>query len=241
MGVEGSVSLEILVDLEEYQKLRSIDIPDASLELQDIQKCTIAIPVAPIEHPRMPYLKTTMIDRLTCEKTKVVQVKKHSLLEDKSPHPLKMKNKNHANHRPKIDLYDQYDNVAKNDLDAPNHSGSVIRAASIFRCSPEKQQTDRAKNLMSKMSDQELMVFLQEHQDSHSLPSWFVSYSAKDSYVYYTLKSKLIARLRIPAGFSIVYTVEIHSGRKVSLISFEIPPPLPFFLADDCADAPDCA
>ena len=44
----------------------------------------------------------------------------------------------------------------------------------------------------------------------------FVSYSEKDSYVYYTLKGKLIARLRIPAGFSIVYTVEIHSGQRVS-------------------------
>ena len=118
-----------------------------------------------------------------------------------------MKNKKHANHRPKSDLYDRYDNVAKNDLDTgPNHSGSVIHAASIFSYSPEKQQTKAAKKLMRKMSDKELMVFLQEHWDSHSLPSMFVSYSEKDSYVYYTLKGKLIARLRIPAEFLIVYS-----------------------------------
>ena len=66
------------------------------------------------------------------------------------------------------------------------------------------------------MSDKKLMVFLQEHWDSHTLPSMFVSYSEKDLYVYYTLKGKLIARLRIPAGFLIVYTVEIHSSQKVS-------------------------
>ena len=63
MGVEGSERLEILLDLGKYQKLRK-DNPDALLELQDIQKCSIAIPVAPIDHPRMPDLKAKMINSL---------------------------------------------------------------------------------------------------------------------------------------------------------------------------------
>jgi hypothetical protein len=42
----------------------------------------------------------------------------------------------------------------------------------------------------------------------------FFSFSAKVSYVYYMINNKVVAKLRIPAGFSIVVTTEIHSGLK---------------------------
>jgi hypothetical protein len=52
----------------------------------------------------------------------------------------------------------------------------------------------------------ELMKFLGDHWDTHALPTTFFSYSANDSYVYYKLQNKIVAKLLIPAGFSIVVT-----------------------------------
>jgi hypothetical protein len=60
----------------------------------------------------------------------------------------------------------------------------------------------------------ELMQFLGDHWDTHALPTTFFSFSANDSYVYYKLQNKIVAKLLIPAGFSIVVTTEIHSGLK---------------------------
>jgi hypothetical protein len=60
----------------------------------------------------------------------------------------------------------------------------------------------------------ELMKFLADHWDTHALSTTFFSLSSKDSSVNYKIKGKkgVVARLRIPAGFSIVATSEIHSG-----------------------------
>jgi hypothetical protein len=58
----------------------------------------------------------------------------------------------------------------------------------------------------------DLMKFLCDHWDTHALSPTFFSFSLVDSFVYYMLKNKIVAKLRIPAGFSIVVTTEIHSG-----------------------------
>jgi hypothetical protein len=57
------------------------------------------------------------------------------------------------------------------------------------------------------------MKFLGDHWDTHALSTTFFSLSSKDSFgVNYTIKGKAVARLCIPAGFSIVVTTQIHSG-----------------------------
>lgn len=86
MHVEGSKCLEILGSGKFL------------VEIEDIKKCTIAIPVASINDPRMSDLKAKMIRSLTCKETKVVQFVNHSLCEDQNPFPKKMKRTNHANH-----------------------------------------------------------------------------------------------------------------------------------------------
>jgi hypothetical protein len=57
-----------------------------------------------------------------------------------------------------------------------------------------------------------LVQFLGDPWDAHALSATFFSLSLKDSFVNYRIKCKVVARLRIPAGFSIVVTTEIHSG-----------------------------
>jgi hypothetical protein len=57
-----------------------------------------------------------------------------------------------------------------------------------------------------------VVQFLGDHWDTHVLSTTFFSFSSTDSFVYYKLQNKVVTKLHIPAGFSIVVTTEIHSG-----------------------------
>ena len=66
-----------------------------------------------------------------------------------------------------------------------------------------------------KQKQQEAEI-IPESTHRHTLtPTLFLSISEGDSWVYYKTKGtdgKVVAKLRIPAGFSVVVTSEIHSG-----------------------------
>ena len=59
-----------------------------------------------------------------------------------------------------------------------------------------------------------MLVFLAEHMDANRLSALFASLSSKESQVYYTIGKVVVATLTVPAGLSLIYTTEIHSGSK---------------------------
>jgi hypothetical protein len=60
----------------------------------------------------------------------------------------------------------------------------------------------------------ELTTMFQSHFDTHALTGSMFSLSSKDAFVYYAKDDHIVARLCIPAGFPVVVTTEILSGRK---------------------------
>ena len=56
--------------------------------------------------------------------------------------------------------------------------------------------------------------FLESHTDTHSLLTLFFSISDGESWVYYTEKGVVVAKLSLPAGLNVIVTTEIHSGLK---------------------------
>ena len=56
--------------------------------------------------------------------------------------------------------------------------------------------------------------FLKKHMDTHQLPVLFGSISKGASSVNYTKEGKVVAKLIVPAGLSIIVATEIHSGLK---------------------------
>ena len=59
-----------------------------------------------------------------------------------------------------------------------------------------------------------MLVFLAEHMDANRLSALFASLSSKESQVCYTIGKVVVATLTVPAGLSLIYTTEIHSGSK---------------------------
>ena len=59
--------------------------------------------------------------------------------------------------------------------------------------------------------------FIAQHADKHSCPTYFNILSKHDSSVDYYLGDTdiLVGRLHIKAGFSLVYTTEIHTDNKI--------------------------
>ena len=67
------------------------------------------------------------------------------------------------------------------------------------------------------MTSKQIMAFLGWHWDTHSLPTLFIiAYSTGRSCIYYRekQKGKIVGRLQLEAGLSIIYTTEIHSGLR---------------------------
>jgi hypothetical protein len=77
---------------------------------------------------------------------------------------------------------------------------------------PRGDETKQLDINVTTLTSSELMKFLGDHWDTHALSTTFFSFSSTDSFVYYKLQNKIVAKLRIPAGFSIVVTTKIHSG-----------------------------
>ena len=59
-----------------------------------------------------------------------------------------------------------------------------------------------------------MLVFLGDHMDANRLSALFASLSLKESQVCYTIDEVVVATLTVPAGLSVIYTIEIHSGSK---------------------------
>jgi hypothetical protein len=87
----------------------------------------------------------------------------------------------------------------------------TIQSASNFR---PKATAIAEKAAAGTEEDKEttLIKFLGDHWDTHALSITFFSFSSTNSFVYYKLQNKIVAKLRIPAEFLIVVTTEIHSG-----------------------------
>ena len=84
----------------------------------------------------------------------------------------------------------------------------ATRAALSFRCNPEK--TEKYPHLIL----EEMLVFLGDHMDANRLSALFASLSSEESQVCYMIDEVVVATLTVPAGLSIIYTTEIHSGSK---------------------------
>ena len=89
-----------------------------------------------------------------------------------------------------------------------------VRAALSFRCNPEKskRKTNQKKPLI--LTLQGLLLFLGDHNDANRLSALFASLSLKESQVCYMIDEVVVATLTVPAGLSVIYTIEIHSGSK---------------------------
>ena len=59
-----------------------------------------------------------------------------------------------------------------------------------------------------------MLVFLAEHMNDNRLSAIFASLSAKELQVCYMIDKVVVATLTVPAGLSLIYTTEIHSGSK---------------------------
>ena len=59
-----------------------------------------------------------------------------------------------------------------------------------------------------------MLVFLAEHMDANHLSAIFASLSSKELQVCYMIGEVVVATLTVPAGLSLIYTTEIHSGSK---------------------------
>ena len=59
-----------------------------------------------------------------------------------------------------------------------------------------------------------MLVFLAEHIDANRLSALFASLSSEESQVCYMIDGVVVATLTVPAGLSLIYTTEIHSGSK---------------------------
>ena len=88
----------------------------------------------------------------------------------------------------------------------------------MFQCKEDKNGHPTNKQIKQTGGR---LVFLGEHMESHRLPTYFVSLSTEDSFVYYTKDGTELSYLRIPADLSVVYTTEINTGCKV-LNEFEL-------------------
>ena len=96
-----------------------------------------------------------------------------------------------------------YSEVGKK-LDCNDKIGTEVWSASIFKGAGTQSKSNKKQKL-----------FLKAHTDTHSLPTLFLSISEGVSWVYYKTKGtdgKVVAKLRIPAGFSVVVTSEIILG-----------------------------
>ena len=108
----------------------------------------------------------------------------------------------HANKRKNPQLYAAYDAVDKL-LEI-----KATRTASSFRCNPGK--TENYPNLTL----DEMLVILGDHMDANRLSALFASLSSEESQVCYMIDEVVVATLTVPAGLSVIYTTEIHSGSK---------------------------
>lgn len=108
----------------------------------------------------------------------------------------------HANfHNSKNRVQKSYSEVGTK-LDCNDKTGTAVWSASVFQGAGTQ-------------SNKKQKLFLKAHTDTHSLPTLFLSISEGESWVYYKTKGKngkVVAKLRIPAGLSVVVTTEIHSG-----------------------------
>ncbi len=86
-----------------------------------------------------------------------------------------------------------------------------VISSSVFRFDPEKSNHKHNKGIAAQFQDG---LFLRRHMDSNSFPALFLSWSTKDAYVHHFQGNDVIGRLRVPAGLSLVYTTEIHTGNK---------------------------
>ena len=87
-----------------------------------------------------------------------------------------------------------------------NMVGTEVCSASIFGGAKPKVDNSSA--------EAEMKPFLKKHMDTHQLPVLFGSISKGASSVNYTKEDKVVAKLIVPAGLSIIVTTEIHSGLK---------------------------
>ena len=134
----------------------------------------------------------------------------------------KKKNFLHLNRRPKNQIFKRYDDSAKQ-MDGGKKSkkintDSVVHSASAFK--GKRSKVDNPVVLKPKalkdMTSKQIMAFLGWHWDTHSLPTLFIAYSKGKSWIYYRDKEgKIVGRLQLEAGLSIIYTTEIHSGLEV--------------------------
>jgi hypothetical protein len=79
---------------------------------------------------------------------------------------------------------------------------------------PERVEETETGTEDDEKTTADISTMFESHFDTHALSGTMFSLSSKDAYVYYTKDRRIVARLRIPAGFSIVVTTEILSGRK---------------------------
>ena len=113
-----------------------------------------------------------------------------------------VRRKLHVNRHQNAQLYEVYAMIDK------MLGIKATRAASSFQCDPEKSK--KYENLTL----EEMLVFLAEHMDANRLSALFASLSSKESQVCYTIGKVVVATLTVPAGLSLIYTTEIHSGSK---------------------------
>ena len=162
---------------------------------EQIATCTAAKCMADTTDPKYQELYTLIMNVLTLENTN----KYHSLLRQ-------VRKKKHANKHKNPQLYAAYDAVDK------LLKIKATRAASSFRCDPKKTERNKKKHLTP--LEEEILLFLTEHMDANRLSALFASLSSEESQVCYTIDEVVVATLTVPAGLSIIYTTEIHSGSK---------------------------
>ena len=109
----------------------------------------------------------------------------------------------HANfHNSKNKMQKTYSEVGTK-LDCNDKTGTEVWSSSAFQGAGTESKRYKKQKL-----------FLKAHTDTHSLSTLFLSILEGESWVYYKTKGengKVVAKLRIPAGFSVIVTSEIHS------------------------------